>query len=69
VIEDDQEMEATHERIAYFQRLLAQLRVTARPEEFPMVAGGYRAEIQRMQKEILDYLTQHAGDPLSRQAA
>lgn len=69
MIQNDNEMEVTHERIAYFQRLLAQLRVTARPEEFPMVAGGYRAEIQRMQKEILDYLTQHAGEPLSRQAA
>ncbi len=69
MIEDDREMEVTHERIAYFQRLLAQLRVTANPEEFPMVAGGYCAKIQRMQKEILDYLTQHAGEPLSRQAA
>jgi len=69
MIQNDNEMEVTHERIAYFQRLLAQLRVTARPEEFPMVASGYRAEIQRMQKEILDYLTQHAGEPLTRQAA
>jgi len=69
MIHNDQEMEVTHERIAYFQRLLAQLRVTARPEEFPMVASGYRAEIQRMQKEILDYLTRHASESLSRQAA
>ncbi|MCI0691551.1 hypothetical protein L0337_06030 [candidate division KSB1 bacterium] len=69
MIHNDQEMEATHERIAYFQRLLAQLRVTARPEEFPMVASAYRVEIQRMQKEILDYLTQHVSEPLSRQAA
>lgn len=69
MIQNDHEMEVTHERIAYFQRLLAQLRVTARPEEFPVVAGGYRAEIQRMQKEILDYLTRHASEPLTRQAA
>jgi hypothetical protein len=55
-IRNAQEMESTHERFAYFQRLLAQLRVTARPEEFTAVASGYRAEIQRMQKEILDYL-------------
>ncbi len=59
MIYNDQEMEVTHERIAYFQRLLAQLRVTVRPEEFSAVTSGYRAEIQRMQKEILDYLTQH----------
>jgi len=59
MIHNDQEMEVTHERIAYFQRLLAQLRVTARPEEFSAVTSGYRAEIQRMQKEIFEYLTQH----------
>jgi hypothetical protein len=69
MIHNDQEMEATQERIAYFQRLLAQLRVTARPEEFAAVTSSYRAEIQRMQKEILDYLTQHVSESLSREAA
>jgi phage host-nuclease inhibitor protein Gam len=69
MIHNDQEMEATQERIAYFQRLLAQLRVTARPDEFAAVTSGYRAEIQRMQKEILDYLTQHVSESLSREAA
>jgi hypothetical protein len=64
MIHNDQEMEVTQERIMYFQRLLAQLRVTATPEEFPMVASGYRAEIERMQKEILDYLMQHASEPV-----
>jgi hypothetical protein len=69
MIQNDQEMEATHERIAYFQRLLAQLRVTAKPDEFMAVASGYRAEIQRMQKEILDYLMLHASETKSREAA
>jgi len=69
MIHNDQEMEVTQERIAYFQRLLAQLRVTARPDEFAAVTSGYRAEIQRMQKEILDYLTQHVSEPLSREDA
>jgi len=69
MIHNDQEMEVTQERIAYFQRLLAQLRVTARPDEFAAVTSGYRAEIQRMQKEILDYLTQHVSESLSREAA
>jgi hypothetical protein len=59
MIHNDQELKATQERIAYFQRLLAQLRITATPEEFPAVAGGYRAEIERMQDEVLSYLTQH----------
>jgi hypothetical protein len=53
----------TEERIAYFQRVLAQLRVTASPEEFPAVASGYWAEIGRMQDEELAYLTRHASVP------
>ncbi len=60
MILDDQELAVTQERIAYFLRLLSQLRVTSRPEEFPLVAGGYRAEVERMQQEVLDYLTRHA---------
>jgi hypothetical protein len=63
MIHNDQELKATQERIAYFQRLLSQLRVTATPEEFPLVAGGYRAELVRMQEEVLEYLTRHASEP------
>ena len=69
MIRNDQELEATQERIAYFYRLLAQLRVTAKPEEFPSVASGYRAEIARMQDEVLDYLTRHASEPTPAEAA
>ena len=64
MIHNDQELQATQERIAYFQRLLAQLRVTATPEEFPLVASGYRAEVVRMQDEVLAYLTRHASEPV-----
>ena len=53
MIQNDNEMEVTHERIAYFQCLLAQLHVTAKPEEFKAVTSGYRAEIQRMKKKFL----------------
>lgn len=63
MIHNDQELKATQERITYFQRLLSQLRVTATPEEFPLVAGGYRAELVRMQDEVLVYLTRHASEP------
>jgi hypothetical protein len=63
MIHNDQELAVTQERIAYFQRVLAQLRVTASPEEFPAVASGYRAEIVRMQDEALAYLTRHASVP------
>ena len=60
MIRNDQELAVTQERIAYFERLLAKLRVTARPAEFPSVASGYRAEIERMHAEVLEYLTRHA---------
>ena len=60
MIRNDQELTVTQERIAYFERLLAQLRVTARPHEFAAVASGYRIEIERMHQEVLDYLTRHA---------
>ena len=69
MIQNDQEMECAQERIIYFQRILAQLRVTARPEEFPFVASGYRAEIGKMQNEILEYLMRHSSEPTPVQAA
>lgn len=62
MIRNDQEMQRTRARIAYFQDLLAQLRVTASPEEFPFVAGGYRAEIEKMHGEVLDYLMRHSSE-------
>ena len=60
MIHDDNDLAVTQDRIAYFLGLLAQLRVTSRPDEFPLVASGYRAEVEKMQREVLDYLTRHA---------
>ncbi|MBM3144748.1 MAG: hypothetical protein FJ010_07210 [Chloroflexi bacterium] len=57
MIRDEQELKVTQERIGYFQQLLMRLRQTARPEEFQAVSGGYRLEIERMQAEVLEYLT------------
>ena len=65
MIHNDHELEVTQQRIAYFQRVLAQLRVTARREEFSLLASGYRAEIGRMQDEVMQYLTRHASEPAS----
>jgi hypothetical protein len=62
LIQNDKELEVTNERIAFFQSMLAQLRVTATLEEFPYVASGYRAEIERMQAEVLEYLTRHVSE-------
>jgi hypothetical protein len=59
MIQNDQELGVTQERIAYFYQLLAQIRQTASIEELPLVTSGYRTEIERMQQEVLDYLTCH----------
>ena len=60
MIQKDQELKVTGDRITYLLDLLARLRLTSRPEELALVTGGYRAEVERMQQEVLDYLTQPA---------
>jgi len=60
MIQNDQELKVTWERISYFLDLLTRLRVSSRPEELALVSGSYRAEVERMQREVLDYLTQPA---------
>jgi len=57
MIQNDQELNVTRERIAYFLDLLVRLRASASPTELPLVTSGYRAEVERMQREVLDYLT------------
>lgn len=69
MIANDDELQGTRARIAYFEDLLAQMRVAARPELFPTMASGYRAEIERMQREVLEYLTRHASQPSSAEVA
>ena len=60
MIQNDQELTVTRERVSYFLDLLARLRVSSRPEELALVTGGYRVEVERMQREMLDYLTRPA---------
>jgi len=56
MIRNDDELAVTRERVARFEKLLEDLRKTARPEEWTELSSGYRAEIERMQRDILDYL-------------
>lgn len=58
MIRNDQELAVTRERLAMFERMLEELRKTARPEEWPDLSSGYRVEIERMQRDILDYLVE-----------
>jgi hypothetical protein len=69
MIANDVELKVTRSRIAYFEDLLAQMRVTANPESFPSMANGYRSEIEKMQREVLEYLTRHATRPSHAEVA
>ena len=60
MIQSGQEVKVIRERISYLLDLLARLRVSSRPEELALVSSGYRAEVERMQREVLDYFTQPA---------
>ena len=62
MISNDQELVATQDRILEFQRILAQLRVSARPAEFAAVTSGYLHELERMQDEVLEYLGRHSSE-------
>jgi hypothetical protein len=62
MIRNDQELAVARDRAAKLERLLEDLRKTARPEEWPALSSGYRLEIERTQGEILDYLVRAAPD-------
>ena len=49
--------------MAKFERLLEELRKLRGPRNGRSFSSGYRLEIERMQREILDYLVQPAPDP------
>ena len=58
MIRNDQEMEATLERIRQFQAQLAHLRkVETNPVNYRLSASGFLAEIDRMQLEVREYLS------------
>jgi hypothetical protein len=63
MIANDTELKGTRQRIAYFEDLLAHMRVAAPADLFPSMASGYRAEIEKMQREVLEYLTRHVSQP------
>jgi hypothetical protein len=57
MMHNDTELQATQARIACFQQQLAHLRkVETNPTAFRLSAGGFIAEIDRMQLEVREYL-------------
>ncbi len=57
MIQNDEELEVTQERIAFFVKLLKGIRIASRPDEYALVSSGYRCEIKKMQEEVLEYLS------------
>ncbi|MCI0334187.1 MAG: hypothetical protein L0228_13295 [Planctomycetes bacterium] len=58
MIENDQELEATLERIRHFQAQLAHLRrMEINPTNYRLSASGFIAEIDKMQLQVREYLS------------
>ncbi|MGH9901394.1 MAG: hypothetical protein ACRD68_06165 [Pyrinomonadaceae bacterium] len=69
MIRNNEELETTLERIRRFQRQVEKLRdVEANAESYRSSAGGYLAEIDRMNLEVREYLSLHPSE-LTDQAA
>jgi hypothetical protein len=58
MIANDQELQTTQERIAWFQNQVANLRkVETNPVNYRAAISGFLAEIDRMQLEVREYLS------------
>lgn len=63
MIRSNQELEATLERIRCFQWQVEKLRQTeTNPANYRLSAGGYLAEIDRMNLEVRQYFTLQPGE-------
>ncbi|MGH9800887.1 MAG: hypothetical protein ACRD82_11030, partial [Blastocatellia bacterium] len=69
MIQNDLELKCTQERIAYFEGLVAQFRVSVPPENFPTMSEGYLAEIAKMHTEVMQYLRRHVSEAMASKAA
>jgi predicted membrane-bound mannosyltransferase len=63
MIKNDQELQATVERIRYFQQQVEKLRqVETNPSNYRLSASGYLAEIDRMNLAVREYLWLHPSE-------
>jgi hypothetical protein len=63
MIKNDVELQATLERIELFQRQVMHLRQTeAEPTVYKLSAGGFLVEIDRMNREVREYLSLHPSE-------
>lgn len=58
MLNNDQELQTTLDRIAWFQKQVAQLRKTeTNPLNYRAAVSGFLAEIDRMQLEVREYFS------------
>ncbi len=69
MIHNNQELEVTKQRIRYFQQQVEKLRqVETNPQNYQLSAGGFLAEIDRMNLEVREYLSLHPSELKERVA-
>ena len=63
MIQNNQELEATLERIERFQKQVEKIReVETNPRNYELSAGGFLTEIDRMHLELAEYLSTHRSE-------
>lgn len=63
MIQTDTELQGTLERIDYFQKQVKHLRATIPdPVTYRLSAGGFLAEIDRMQLEVREFFMTHPSE-------
>jgi hypothetical protein len=63
MLKNDKELQATLDRIRYFQQQVEKLRqVETNPQNYRLSAGGYLDEIDRMNLLVREYLSLHPGE-------
>lgn len=63
MINNDIELKATQERIVHFWKMVDAIRLTEKnPSNYNSSAGGFLAEIEKMNNEIFEYLSIHPNE-------
>jgi len=66
MINTEQELQATLDRIAWMQNQIAHLRrVETNPDNYHASASGFLAEVDRMQLEVREFLATHPAELVS----
>jgi hypothetical protein len=65
MIQNDEQLKTTLERIAWFQQQVAQLRKTeSNSVNYRASVSGFLAEIDRMQLQVREYFSLHPSEPV-----